>query len=101
MKKIKNGYVNKLICIVWVLSSFAFTAYADEYDIIPEEVEIIVTSPDSVVRMHIAGKIKKIKPSSEVTYYWYASKRIHQNAGGYSGRLLHGDYNVYNADGKQ
>ncbi|TJZ50571.1 hypothetical protein FAZ15_21355 [Sphingobacterium olei] len=38
------------------------------------------------------------KTSPDNTYFWYASRKIHETQGDYSGKLLHGDYLHYYPD---
>lgn len=38
---------------------------------------------------------KATKVKSQQLYHWYQSQRVQQTQGGYTGKLLHGDYNRY------
>lgn len=37
----------------------------------------------------------KIKPNSDKTYTWYESNQLHKTMGGYSGKLLNGQFTAY------
>ena len=54
-----------------------------------------VVSADSVIKTTACYQTKKQKPKSECTYYWYESGKVNHNTGGYSGKPLHGKYEVF------
>jgi antitoxin component YwqK of YwqJK toxin-antitoxin module len=62
--------------------------------------DIMIKYKDSVVKAQILLLNENIKTSNNLTYYWYKNDAINTNMGGYSGDLLHGEYQVYSLDRK-
>jgi hypothetical protein len=56
---------------------------------------VIVNSEDSTVKCSIWNISIKAKTSPDFDYYWYYGGLINHNVGGYSGKLLHGKYEVF------
>jgi hypothetical protein len=57
---------------------------------------VVLTYPDSTLRINILNKDNNLKTQKTKTYYWYYSNKISSNQGGFFGHLLHGDYVVFN-----
>lgn len=53
-----------------------------------------ISSNDGSKKIFYADKIK-ISPNSDKTYTWYQSNQVHQTMGGYSGKLLNGQFTQY------
>jgi antitoxin component YwqK of YwqJK toxin-antitoxin module len=101
MRKVKSGFQNNLYYIIFAgLFLLPFSLYAQEFEPVKENMEIIVTGADSIKRIHIRTEQKNIRTESGVNYYWYANNQVNYNFGGYSGRLLHGTYSVFDKTGK-
>jgi len=96
----RNGYINKLLLITLFQAIIPFIAFAQEFEPVKENMEIVVTSKDSIQRIHIQTAAKDVSMENDVVYYWYANNRVNYNRGGYTGKLLHGLYSVFNKDGK-
>ncbi len=62
--------------------------------------KIIISYSDSIIEANMLTRNKDIKINDRVNYYWYHSNRINSNRGGYSGKLLHGKYQVLNKVGE-
>lgn len=62
--------------------------------------EAIIASIDSTVYLSVLTENpKRFKTELNINYTWYSNKQIHSNIGEYSGKLLHGHYEVYNTSG--
>lgn len=62
--------------------------------------EIVVDQGDSILRFRVLIKQDQIKVYSNRDYYWHNKGQINKNQGDYAGELLHGDYQVFDADKK-
>jgi hypothetical protein len=60
--------------------------------------EVILNSGDSIIVTHVLPEDKRIRTNLSKTYYWYQRGKICHNTGNYSGKLLHGNYNVFLED---
>jgi antitoxin component YwqK of YwqJK toxin-antitoxin module len=60
--------------------------------------EVILNSGDSIIMAHLLLKEKNITPNIKKTYFWYLRGKINQNTGNYSGKLMHGSFNVFLED---
>jgi hypothetical protein len=60
----------------------------------------IITYPDSIIKMAIWDKQVKSKLVDNYSYYWYYAGTINHNQGGFSGKLIHGNYEVFNIQQK-
>jgi hypothetical protein len=56
---------------------------------------ITVNFDDYTVKTQILGQEKKVCVEDSKTYMWYASRKIVETKGGYSGRLIHGTYTSF------
>jgi antitoxin component YwqK of YwqJK toxin-antitoxin module len=77
-----------ITCLLW--SSITQAQNLRDYGI----TKVRLNDPGKSVVMEIlpAGK-PKLKPDR--LYYWFSGNTIHTTQGGYSGKLLNGDYNEY------
>ena len=65
---------------------------------LPKTREIIITSGDSLVRAHVLYEAQKqIRTNNDAIYYWFRANQIKRNQGRFSGKLLYGEYSVYDA----
>lgn len=56
---------------------------------------VYINSPDSSVHAHVVNTASACKPQMGRRYYWYNMNTIISSEGGFSGRLLHGNYTSY------
>jgi hypothetical protein len=54
-----------------------------------------ISTPDSVIKTTALYDTEKIKPRPEYDYYWYNTGQINHNKGGFTGKPLHGKYEVF------
>lgn len=99
MAKRKSGFESKAILFAMLMSIFVNTYAMDYYDDKPE-IELVVTTADSVMKIHIPTELKEVKFKTNRLYYWYAANKIHSNIGGASGKVLVGDYKVFGSSGE-
>ncbi|MDJ1473291.1 toxin-antitoxin system YwqK family antitoxin [Xanthocytophaga flava] len=57
---------------------------------------ITISHGDSVENFTIAATSSKQKADLKRTYHWYTSGSLKQTQGGYSGKLVHGKYQLFN-----
>lgn len=100
MDKQKNGYLNKYALVLFALLCISLNSIAKDFYEQKKTTEIIVTAADSIVRINISTKNKDFKADINTSYYWYSSNKIYCNKGGYSGKLLNGDYRVFGKNGE-
>lgn len=55
---------------------------------------INIVAADSVIRTTACYESKKQKPLPDYIYYWCDAGKINHNLGGFTGKLLHGKYEV-------
>ncbi|HEX3008687.1 MAG TPA: hypothetical protein VHO90_13835 [Bacteroidales bacterium] len=55
---------------------------------------------DSIIKTQICNEVVLKKHFPNAFYYWYYSGKINMNQGGYSGKLIHGKYEVFNKSNK-
>jgi hypothetical protein len=53
---------------------------------------ITINAPDSLVRTWGVQPKTNKKAEPAFTYYWYGNNQVHRTDGGFSGKLLHGQY---------
>ena len=56
---------------------------------------ITITTDDSIIKANVSDKPFTEKIAPNCTYYWYYSGIVNHNVGGYSGKLLHDKYQVF------
>lgn len=56
---------------------------------------VYINYPDSSQKACVLNTQGKIKPKQDAFYYWYGNNSIHITEGGFSGKLLHGNYTAY------
>lgn len=61
---------------------------------------LTLNSGDTVSSIHVlrADAKKKVTPHLDRNYFWYANNQVKTTQGGYSGRLLGGEFMLYNQD---
>ncbi len=62
--------------------------------------KINLTAGDSVVKTQTSSNFQKKKILSGSPYYWYGAGRINVNQGSYSGKVLHGKYEVFDKNNR-
>lgn len=86
-----NRYLILLLFVVVGINNL----WSQEIEWQPLTREIVINTGDTMVRARIVINSEKIKPSQELIYYWFNNGLINRNMGGYSGKLLHGSYQVF------
>jgi hypothetical protein len=99
MDKQKNGFINKIMLATFFAGIFCNVFGTNFYED-KKEMEIVVTSIDSILKVHISTENKQIKTKVNNIYYWYAANHVFNNQGGYSGKLLIGEYRVFGKKGE-
>lgn len=62
--------------------------------------DITISSPEGELKFETTNDLEpKLKPKMDRWYYWYAPHELHKTAGGFSGRLLQGNYTEHYTDG--
>lgn len=92
----KNGFVSKLILGLILLCGLPLTAQT----VNTKQLNLIVTYPDSVIKLTAYNGDKQVKVKDNCLYYWYANNQVHCNKAGYSGKLLDGTYTVFDRSQK-
>lgn len=59
-----------------------------------------LTVGDSVIKTHFTTAYTKKKLIPAAPYFWYASGKIQFNCGSYSGKLLHGKFEMFDKNNK-
>ncbi len=72
-----------------------FSIRAQQIKYIEDLSRIMVKYKDSTIEISTFTKNIPLKLHDNVQYYWYSSNLINKNYGGYSGKLLHGEYLVF------
>ena len=84
--------MKKIACILFCL--FSISVYAQK---LPEYNmnKVRITLPDKIIvaALDPTPANPKIKPV--LSYYWYSAGDVHKTQGGFSGKLLSGQYTVY------
>jgi antitoxin component YwqK of YwqJK toxin-antitoxin module len=84
----KSNLTKKTILLTFILAGFSTTGtFAQQYNNL-----VRIDSTDLSYEFHVTTET--LKPKLSLTYFWFNSGRIHQNDGGYDGKLLHGEYKV-------
>ena len=98
--KNNNKYLPELLFnsyILWiaffVFNGMTVNAQKEKEDYITRE--ITLNYPDSIIKMTILTNKVTVKTDPSIYYYWFESNDLNKNQGGYSGRLLHGIFQVY------
>ena len=58
--------------------------------------EVIIDNKDSVIVFDVISEKVDFELENTKVYYWYNSKQIKKNIGGFAGYLLHKNYKVFN-----
>jgi antitoxin component YwqK of YwqJK toxin-antitoxin module len=59
---------------------------------------IRITEPDKVIVAGIDPVSSSLTAKPKLFYYWYSANTIHSSQGGFSGKLLNGEYTEYYPD---
>jgi hypothetical protein len=62
--------------------------------------KIVMSYNDSMIVTQVYNQNKTLKTKDYCVYHWYSADKINTNRGGYSGKLLHGKYQVFNTEGR-
>lgn len=81
-----------IILVVLLLSCSSLISLAQQEN---DQRNITISVSDSVINTSILEKPMKRKILSSGTYYWYYAGKINHNQGGFSGKLLHGKYELF------
>jgi antitoxin component YwqK of YwqJK toxin-antitoxin module len=91
--KSETLYKLSLICVFLIgLSSPALNQKLFKSD---ATIKRYINTNDSIVEFNVLSFEKQVKTKAECNYNWYQSDRIQQTENGYSGKLLHGLYQVF------
>ncbi len=82
------------------ISVLTLAVLAQGKDYLPETRDVILHHGDTSIKITVLVKNVEINTENDVTYYWLKRNKIHENKGGYTGNLLHGEYIVFNAHEK-
>jgi len=63
--------------------------------------KIVVHTDSTTVRAELQAEGLLILPKIEQTYYWFEKGKINSTQGAYSGKVLHGQYRVYDSESKR
>lgn len=58
---------------------------------------VTITTEDSLIKAFVWDKPIKRHVKVKYPYYWYGNNSIHKNVGNFSGKLLHGKYEVFDS----
>lgn len=87
----------KIVGTLIFLITCCIPSWAQNYMDIMDNNKVTIHTEDHHKIIFQTKELRK-KTSPENTYFWYASRKIHETQGDYSGKLLHGDYAHYYAD---
>ncbi|CAM4116735.1 hypothetical protein SAMN06265348_103275 [Pedobacter westerhofensis] len=92
MKEIYIRFLQSFLCIVLLGGSVQAQSYVEKM----LSYKVTVHYPDHMVNAHVKpGGAPALK--SDRQYYWFSGNQINMTQGGYSGKLLNGDYeDLYN-----
>lgn len=93
-----NRLISSAVFIFIMLNTLKTEAQSANWQ--PMVRDVMVIYKDSVVKAQVLLQSENIETSNNLIYYWYSQNRINMNMGGYSGSLLHGEYQVYSNDKK-
>ncbi|MBD1363815.1 hypothetical protein IDJ77_08325 [Mucilaginibacter sp. ZT4R22] len=84
----------KYFLIVFLSTILWLNGFAQE---IPETVptKVRINGADRNLVFEVKATAGHIITDTELNYYWYASNAVHNTRGGYSGKLLNGEYAVF------
>lgn len=85
------------LSIIILLSLNSIAGWAQQQS---DERKITISASDSTIKTAIWDKPMKKKARANYTYYWYYAGTINHNQGGFSGKLIHGKYEVFNSQRK-
>jgi antitoxin component YwqK of YwqJK toxin-antitoxin module len=54
-----------------------------------------IVEPDRVIQLEVKPVTSEPGIKSDRLYYWYSSNKVHYSQGGFSGKLLNGQYTEY------
>lgn len=93
-RKVKKILQIKLLLIA-ILFGLSITVYSQTLFKDESSVKRYVNTNDSIVEFNALCKEKEIKTKPGCEYLWYKSDKIRKTENGYSGKLLHGQYQVF------
>lgn len=82
-----------LIGIVFLF--YVSSMYGQRLKMETDHRQVVINYPDSIVTAEVLVKEKRISVQPGKVYYWYNSNSIHKNAGGFTGNVLDGTYQVF------
>ena len=87
--------MKKYILIIFILLiKLSHVAYSQDKIKYSPTREFILDYDDSTIVANILAQTPKVKIDNNLTYYWFENNKVKSNKGGFSGRLLHGEYKV-------
>lgn len=89
---------SKLISSIFILSSLCLNLRSQQiqYDLR----SINLSFGDSIVKTTASNIYPKKRLLQNAQYFWYSSGKIQTNYGSYSGKLIHGKYEVFDRNNK-
>ena len=92
--------INKFFLQIIFLLFISNLAFAQQFEKKEQSYrKIIISSKDSIIVANILTRNKGSKIEDNLVYYWYNSNKINSNKGAYYGKLLNGEYKVFNQNG--
>lgn len=85
-----------LIFVVWLFHSGLASGQENYTKKLTREVGI--SKLDSSIRFSVLTESPDLEPDQDKEYYWFSQNQVHHNKGGYFGKLLHGDYHLFDND---
>jgi hypothetical protein len=63
--------------------------------------QVVLHTDSTLVKANLQKQGLLVLPSIQYTYYWFEKGKISSSQGAYSGKVLHGQYRVYDRESKQ
>ena len=86
-------FIHRLLISVFAIILISGVKGFSQSSVDVRNVNIVTT--DSIIKTTACYQTRKQKPQPEYNYYWYEAGKINHNTGGFSGKLLHGKYEVF------
>ena len=83
-----------VLSVLFIAQSLTLVAQENEAKEI-ERRSVTLSYPDSVVKFEVMVAPKELNAGDLLQYFWYDTDKLKTKKGSYSGKLLHGDFNVF------
>lgn len=74
---------------------FSVGVFAQQAKQLDKQHYMSITDSTHIIRFHVLNEEPKVKPKKGLRYAWFAHHQIHTNDYGFDGKLLNGEYSVY------